>query len=231
MTRYKNLFLDLDDTLWDTYHNNKECLEELYADYHFDRYYASFEAFFSIYMPHNNRLWEEYRNGTIDRQTLIVERFRYVLRPLGIEDVPSVLAINRDFLERTTRKTRLVPGAIELLEYLRPSYRLFILSNGFREVQFKKLTNAGLAPYIRRMILSEDASIQKPHKGIFDYALVNTNSRRSESLMIGDSWEADIVGARGARIDQLWFNPGRCEPKGFIPTFTVETLDAIRDIL
>lgn len=231
MTRYKNLFLDLDDTLWDTYHNNKECLEELYADYHFDRYYASFEAFFSVYMPHNNLLWQQYRNGTIDRQTLIVERFRYVLRPLGIEDVSSVLAINQDFLQRTTRKTRLVPGAIELLEYLRPSYRLFILSNGFREVQFKKLTNAGLAPYIQRMILSEDAAIQKPHKGIFDYALVNTNSRRSESLMIGDSWEADIVGARQSKIDQIWFNPERDEPKDFVPTFTVGSLEEIRAIL
>ena len=110
----------MDDTLWDTYHNNKECLEELYTDYHFNRYYASFEAFFEIYWPHNNLLWEQYRNNEIDRQTLIIERFRYMLRPLGIEDTKSVLAINNDFLQRTTRKTRLVPGAIELLEYLRP---------------------------------------------------------------------------------------------------------------
>ena len=118
----------------------------------FDRYYASFEAFFEIYWPHNNLLWEQYRNNEIDRQTLIIERFRYMLRPLGIEDTKSVLAINNDFLQRTTRKTRLVPGAIELLEYLRPSYRMYILSNGFREVQFKKLCNSGLAPYFKRMI-------------------------------------------------------------------------------
>ena len=111
--------------------------------------YRSFEAFFEIYWPHNNLLWEQYRNNEIDRQTLIIERFRYMLRPLGIEDTKSVLAINNDFLQRTTRKTRLVPGAIELLEYLRPSYRMYILSNGFREVQFKKLCNSGLAPYYR----------------------------------------------------------------------------------
>lgn len=231
MKRYKNLFIDLDDTLWDTYHNNKECLEEVYTDYHFDRYYASFEAFFAIYMPHNNRLWEQYRNGTIDRQTLIVERFRYMLRPMGIEDTKSVLSLNNDFLQRTTRKTRLVPGARELLEYLRPSYRLFILSNGFREVQFKKLQNAGLSPYIERMILSEDANIQKPHKGIFDFALINTNSRRTESLMIGDSWEADITGAYQSKMDQLWFNPGRLPTQGFTPTYTVASLNEIRTLL
>ena len=56
---YKSIFIDLDDTLWDTYHNNKECLEELYTDYHFNRYYASFEAFFDIYMPHNLDLWAQ----------------------------------------------------------------------------------------------------------------------------------------------------------------------------
>ena len=78
MMKYKSLFIDLDDTLWDTYHNNKECLEEVYTAHHFDRYYASFEAFFEIYWPHNNLLWEQYRNNEIDRQTLIIERFRYM---------------------------------------------------------------------------------------------------------------------------------------------------------
>lgn len=231
MLPYKSLFIDLDDTLWDTYHNNKECLEEMYTDYRWDRYYASFEAFFAVYMPHNLHLWDQYRRGEIDRQTLIIDRFRYVLRPLGIEDAPDVLAINNNFLQRTTLKTRLVPGAVELLEYLRPSYRMFILSNGFREVQFKKLSNSGLARYFERMILSEDARIQKPHKGIFDFALKNTNSRRAESLMIGDSWEADIIGAYQSRIDQLWLNPEGLPSGSFTPTYTVRSLEEICRIL
>ena len=229
--KYKSLFIDLDDTLWDTYHNNKECLEEVYTAHHFDRYYASFEAFFAIYWPHNELLWKQYRAGEIDRQTLIIDRFRYMLRPMGIEDTQAVLAVNNDFLRRTTTKTRLVPGAIELLEYLRPSYRLYILSNGFREVQDKKLRNSGLAPYFKRMILSEDAGIQKPHKGIFDFALINTNSRRNETLMIGDCFEADIFGAHQSRIDQLWFNPQGLPPQEFTPTYTVSSLEEIKNIL
>lgn len=229
--KYKSIFIDLDDTLWDTYHNNKECLEELYTDYRLDRYYASFEAFFAVYMPHNLDLWRQYREGAIDRQTLILERFRYVLRPAGIERKEDVLAVNHDFLQRTTTKTRLVPGAVELLEYLRPSYRLFILSNGFREVQFLKLSNARLAAYFERMILSEDANIQKPHKGIFDFALRNTNSRRAESLMIGDSWEADIVGAYRSKIDQVWLNPEGLPAQSFTPTYTVGSLEEIKQIL
>jgi len=231
MTKYKNLFIDLDDTLWDTHNNNKECLEELYADYNFSRHYKSFEAFYDIYMPNNLKLWEQYRNHKIDRQTLIIERFRYILSPMGIEDVKSVLSINNDFLQRTTTKTRLIPGSIELLEYLRPSYRLFILSNGFREVQFKKLSNSGLANYFERMILSEDANIQKPHKEIFDFALKNTNSRRNETLMIGDSWDADIIGAYNSKIDQLWLNPDKVPAIGFTPTYTVQSLEEIKKIL
>lgn len=231
MIRYKNLFIDLDDTLWDTFNNNKECLKELYADYDFGRHYSSFEAFYDYYTPNNLKLWELYRNHEIDKQTLILQRFSYVLSPLGIEDKKTILAINNDFLQRTTTKTRLVPGAIELLEYLRPSYKLYILSNGFREVQSKKLINSGLAPYFDRMILSEDANIQKPHKEIFDFALKNTNSRRSESLMIGDSWDADIVGAYNSKIAQLWLNPEELPAQGFTPTYTVKSLEEIKSIL
>lgn len=182
-------------------------------------------------MPHNLDLWAKYRNGEVDRQTLIVERFLYVLRPLGIESRQAALDINRDFLERTATKSRLISGAADLLRYLRPSYRIFILSNGFREVQSRKLASAGIDSFFQRIILSEDARVQKPHKAIFDYALQNTNSRRSESIMIGDSWEADISGAYHAGIDQIWFNPQNEPSRDFIPTFTVQTLEAIKKIL
>ena len=228
---YKNLFIDLDDTLWDTYHNNKECLEEIYTDYRLGRYYASFEAFYAYYMPYNLSLWAKYRAGEIDRQFLIVERFLHILRPMGIEDKKQALAMNHDFLMRTTTKSRIIPGAKELLEYLHPHYRLFILSNGFREVQYKKLCSAGLERYFERLILSEDAQIQKPHKGIFDFALQQTHSLRTESLMSGDCWEADIVGAYQSGIDQIWLNPKDLPAEGFTPTYTVKSLAEIQQLL
>jgi len=230
-TKYKSLFFDLDDTLWDTWHNNKETLEEVYTDYQFNRHYESFEMFFQRYMPHNLMLWEKYRNHEIDRQTLIIERFLHVLRPMGITDNDYILSLNRDFLQRTTSKTKLIPEAIELLEYLMPFYRLFILSNGFREIQALKMQNAGLAPYFEKIILSEDACIQKPHQEIFDFALKNTNSRRNESLMIGDCYEADIEGAYHAKIDQLWFNPDNLPCKTIVPTYKVCTLKEVQGIL
>ena len=229
--KYRSLFFDLDDTLWDTYNNNKECLKEIFIDYNFGRHYSSFEDFFDLYMPNNLMLWAKYRNNEIDRQTLILERLLCVLRPMGIHDKDFTMKLNSDFLQRTANKTGLIDGAIEILDYLYPKYRLFILSNGFREIQAKKLQNSGLAHFFERMILSEDVSIQKPHKKIFDYALRNTNSRRSESVVIGDCLEADILGAQNAKIDQIWLNPENMKAEDHQPTYIIRSLYEIKNIL
>lgn len=228
---YKNLFIDLDDTLWDIHLNGKECLEEIYSDYGYHKYYPTFDDYYSVYMPSNHHLWGLYRQGKIRKDELIVERFLVPVREFGIDDAEYAKALSDDFLERTTRKTKLIDGTMELLEYLKPKYRMHILSNGFREVQFKKIENSGLKPYFDKIILSEDAGINKPHPDIFTYALKNTNSRRNQTMMIGDSWEADIVGARNSRISQIWFNPAGLPAEEFEPTFTVRTLQEIKDIL
>lgn len=228
---YKSLFIDLDDTLWDIHLNGKECLEEIYNDYGYSKYYPTFNEYYNVYMPSNNHLWGLYRQGSINKEELIVERFLIPVREFGIDDPEYAKKISDDFLERTTRKTKLIDGTIELLEYLKPRYRMHILSNGFREVQFKKIENSGLRPYFDKIILSEDANINKPHAGMFTFALKNTNSKRDKTIMIGDSWEADIVGARNSRIDQIWFNPSQNKPVEFEPTYTVDSLLKIKDIL
>ena len=228
---YKNLFIDLDDTLWDIHQNGKECLAEIYHDYGYSAYYPAFEDYYQAYMPNNKRLWDLYHNGKIKKEELIVERFLFPIREFGIDDVDYAKNLSDDFLERTTRKTLLIEGTMELLDYLRPKYRMHILSNGFREVQYKKIENSGLKPYFDKIILSEDAGINKPHPDIFTYAMKNTNSRRVETMMIGDSWDADMVGARNSRIAQIWFNPKQENTRDFIPTHTVKALLEIKDIL
>ncbi len=228
---YKNLFIDLDDTLWDIHQNGKECLEEIYVDYDYNKFYPTFEDYYAVYMPSNFHLWSLYRQGSIKKDELIVERFLVPVRQFGINDPAYAKALSDDFLERTTHKTRLIPGTMDLLDYLEPKYRMHILSNGFREVQYQKIENSGLMPYFDKIILSEDAGINKPHPDIFTYALKNTNSRRNQTIMIGDSWDADIVGAHNSRLHQIWFNPTHAQPQGFEPTYTVKSLHEIKDIL
>ena len=228
---YKNLFIDLDDTLWDIHQNGKECLQEIYYDYGYDKFYPTFEDYYNIYFPNNLRLWSMYTAGTIQKNELAVERFLIPVRPFGIDCVEYAKKLSADFLDRTTRKTRLIDGTMELLEYLKPKYKMHILSNGFREVQFKKIENSGLCPYFDKIILSEDAGINKPHAEMFTYALKNTNSRRNQTIMVGDSWENDIVGAHNSRIAQIWFNPNGDKATGFKPTFEVRKLEEIMKIL
>src|SRR5690606_34497693 len=195
------------------------------------KFYPTFSDYYAVYMPGNNRLWAMYRQGEIRKEELIVERFLAPVREFGINDPEYAKKLSDDFLERTTHKTKLVEGALELLDYLKPRYRMHILSNGFREVQYKKIENSGLKPYFEKIILSEDAGINKPHTDMFTYALKTTNSRRNETVMNGDSWDADIVGAYQSRIAQIWYNPTGELPVGFEPTHTVHALIEIKNIL
>ncbi|MDY6122038.1 MAG: YjjG family noncanonical pyrimidine nucleotidase [Porphyromonas sp.] len=203
----KTLLVDLDDTLWDTFENNKESLKELYAAYGWRQHFASFEAFFDSYYCINDRLWDEYRRGLIDKFTLTIRRFREPLDGKLILTDDEILALNDFFLDRTAEKTRTCPGALSTLEYLHRYYKVCIVSNGFREVQRRKLENSGLSPFVDVMVLSEDVGINKPNKLIFDRALSSSSTARDEALMIGDSWAADIVGAHNAKIGSVWYNP------------------------
>ena len=228
---YKDLFIDLDDTLWDIHQNSKECLNEIFDEYGYSKFYKCFDDYYDVYMPSNNHLWGQYREGKINKDKLIVERFLVPVRKFGIDDALYAKKLSDDFLVRTTLRTKLIEGTIDLLEYLKPKYKMHILSNGFREVQYKKIDNSGLKPYFDKIILSDDAGINKPHIDFFNYAFTNTNANPSETLMIGDSWDADILGAYNSNIDQLWFNPHELSHNGFTPTYCVTTLHEIKEIL
>lgn len=228
---YKHLFIDLDDTLWDTFNNNKESLKEVYDIYEFDRSYASFEVFFDRWFPYNNHLWDLYRQDKISKQQLVTKRFEHMVEPMGITDPDFIQQLNKEFLQRSSSKSGLLPFALDILHYLQDKYTLHILSNGFREVQYKKMDNSGLTSFFDKIILSEDAGANKPSKDIFDYALSITSANREEVLMIGDSWEADIVGAHQSDIHQVWYNPHRLCPSDFIPTYEITNLQELQNIL
>lgn len=106
--QYKNLFIDLDDTLWDIHQNGKECLEEIFHEYNYENFYPTFEEYYNVYMPGNHRLWAMYRQGEIRKEELIVERFLAPVRQFGITDPEYAKRLSDDFLDRTTRKTRLI---------------------------------------------------------------------------------------------------------------------------
>ena len=231
--KYKDLFIDFDDTLYDTYGNSVIALEETYEAFGLARYFANPQVFYDAYWQTNIDLWTQYAKGEITRDYLIVERFR---RPLSVGEGLNVteaycLEMSDRFLEFCASKSGVVDGAHELMDYLRnKGYRMHMCSNGFHEVQYKKLTACGLRDYFQTVILSEDAGANKPSPQFFDYAFRTSGASRETTLMIGDNLQTDIIGARDAGLDTILFNRWNVEPSD-IPTMTVATLREIMDIL
>lgn len=229
---YKCVFIDLDDTLWDFHANAKSSLHEIYDNRNLSQYFDSFEQYFSIYAKRNIELWEQYGKGTISKKELSLERFFHPLIQVGINNSILAKEIGDEYLEILPTRTALIPFAKELLDYLYPKYPLTIVSNGFIEVQYKKLESCQLGHYFSHIVLSEAAKALKPDKHIFEFAMQLNKATANECIMIGDSYEADILGARNAEIDQVYFNPKKeILSNSFPTTYHIKNLNEILKIL
>ena len=229
---YLDIFLDFDDTLYDTRGNAEIALSELYDELALNRYFPALEAFTVPYWQANIELWEQYSAGKITRDYLIVERFR---RPLsqgqGLQVTRDLCLRASDiFLGLCAHKPGLVEGARELLDYLHPRYRLHLCSNGFHEVQYHKLEASDTLRYFTTVILSEDAGHNKPSAEYFDYAFRVSGANPATTLMIGDNPVTDIQGAARAGLDTILFERWGPSPET-AATFRVAKLTDIINIL
>lgn len=228
--KYTTILLDFDDTLIDTQGFAEKCLKGVYADHNVQQYYPTFEDFIKVYSQNTHRLWELYALGEIDKQTLINGRFYKPFEDFGDASREYLDEMNRDFMSRVVHIDDHIDGAKEILEYLKPKYKIVMLSNGFSELQYDKLSNAGFAKYFDEIVLSDVVGVNKPHPDIFNYALNKMRVNREESIMIGDNYLTDIQGAMNSGIDQIWYNPENKDVEKN-PTYTVARLTEIINIL
>lgn len=239
--KYKNLFLDFDDTLYDTHGNAVIALQETFETFHLERWFPDHQVFYDAYWTANIDLWTRYSKGEITRDFLIEERFR---RPMMASDLfreeasslplpltAYLLKMSDTFLDFCASKPGVIDGAHELMDYLRSrGYRMHMTSNGFHEVQYKKLEACGLTSYFDTIILSEDAGVNKPSSHYFDYALKVSGAQRETTLMIGDNLQSDILGALNAGLDAMLFNRWEI-PAEAIPQSPTYIVDNLRDII
>lgn len=229
MTKYKHIFFDLDRTLWDFEKNTEETFRDLYESYGLASKIPHFQDFFSSYNEINHVLWQDYLDGKLKKEILRTLRFQMTLEKFGLNDPSLAEKMGMDYIQLSPLKTALFSDTIKTLEYLKPNYRMHIITNGFNEVQFVKIRNCGLEPFFTSVITSERAGYQKPRKEIFDIAIKGVNARKKDSIMVGDDFEIDILGAKEAGIDQIWFNPYG-KKADIQPTFEVRTIRELQDI-
>ncbi len=206
--KYKHLFFDLDRTLWDFEKSAIEAFHDIYQLHTLDQLgIPKAEVFHTTYQEHNHRLWEKYRIGKIKKSELIWKRFHLALLDYGIDNKTLAKEMGNDYVRISPLKVNLFPHTMEILTYLHPHYQMHLITNGFQEVQEIKLKSSGMDKYFRHLITSEEAGVKKPEPGIFNFAFQKTASRPEESLMIGDDYDVDILGARNIGMDQVFFDP------------------------
>ena len=208
MKNIRHIFFDLDNTLWDHRNNAYLTLKEIYKRENVqEKYNLGFEDFHREYFTINERLWAQIRDGEIDKEYLRKHRFYDSFLFFGIDDFDLAQVFEQNFLDEILNYNDLVEGAFELLEYLsEKGYTLHILSNGFKEVTYRKCELSGIQNYFKTITSADELNVRKPQPEIYEYALKKANAKKEESIMIGDDWIADVEGALSFGIDAVFFD-------------------------
>ena len=194
MKNIKHIFFDLDHTLWDFEKNSALTFKFLLDKYNIT---IDLQKFLKVYMPINFSLWNLYRDDKITKEYLRHNRLKSTFEKLNIKiDSGLIDEISNDYVKHLPDNNFLLPNAIPVLDYLFQKYTLHIITNGFTEVQNTKILNSNLNKYFSCIIDSETVGVKKPHSKIFNYAYnISKAAYKNECLMIGDNYQADVMGA------------------------------------
>lgn len=231
LKKYEHIIFDLDHTLWDFDANCKMALEELYLSHELEKLNAfDVEQLIEKYIEVNARLWNNHHQGLETKENIRHKRFIYTFDELGVaqQHLPSTL--NAEFMALCPTKGQLIEGAKDLLDYLSDKYQLHILTNGFKESQYIKMECAGISSYFDQVVIAEECDMAKPQKEIFDFLLSNAGGLPSNSIMIGDDLMVDVLGAKHAGLDHVYYNR-YSQPHGEEIMYEINFLSALKNIL
>ena len=226
----KHLFFDLDRTLWDFEKNSENALNILFHDLGLDKQLRSFQGFHKTYKEINAKLWYDYGRGKITKDILRIKRFQDTLSSYKIDSPDLAKRLGDGYVEISPYQTQLFPNTKEVLTELKKEYELHIITNGFKEVQFIKLENSGIRDFFDVIVCSEDVGKNKPAPDVFHYSLSQAGAKAHESIMIGDDYQVDVIGAEGAGIKGVLFDPHEKYDEG-THEFHISDLIEMHDIL
>jgi len=210
----KHIFFDLDRTLWDFEKNSHTTLLQLINDFKLiEKGIDNPDSFIKKYKIHNEKLWELYRKDKIKKEELRGKRFQLALAEYDIDDSDLAEQFGLAYIQQSPLKTTLFAYTHEVLLYLKKKYSLHIITNGFEEVQHIKLASSDLTQYFDVIVTSEQVGVKKPNAKIFEFALEQTKAKPDESIMIGDDFPVDVLGAEQIGMQGVYFNPNKLAHK------------------
>ncbi len=199
-----DVFFDLDHTLWDFDKNSALAFDRILK---LNKIAVDVNDFLYHYVPINLKYWKLYREEKIEKQALRLGRLNEAFSAIGYQIEESMVdKLSDDYITHLTAFNYLFENTFEILDYLNINYNLHIITNGFDEVQHKKLIQSNINKYFKTVTNSEMVGVKKPNPKIFNFALNLANSSSSQSVMIGDSYEADILGAKNIGMEVIFFD-------------------------
>lgn len=227
MHRIKNIFFDLDRTLWDFEKNSETALRGMFEEFKLKEQIATFEEFFGKYREINAEYWKAFGEGTINKEQLRNQRFIDTLDHFKMNQNGSGKAMADRYIELSPYQKHLFPGTKEVLTDLsNQGFRLSIITNGFKEVQSLKLKNCEIDYFFDDVLCSEEVGKSKPHPMVFQEALSRANAKPEHSIMIGDDLNADVIGAENVGIRGILFDPN----KNYRENPHIEKIDQLSDL-
>jgi putative hydrolase of the HAD superfamily len=204
MTHITDIFFDLDHTLWDFDKNSILAFDKIFRANHPS---IDVHQFIGVYAPINQACWKLYQVDKISHEELRYQRLKQSFDAFGYQiSDEEIDKIAIDYIEFLPDNNQLFDGAIEVLDYLYPKYKLHIITNGFAEVQQRKIHHSGLEKYFQTITNSEMAGVKKPHRNIFEFALSLANTNKENAIMIGDCIDADVRGAMAFGMQAVLFD-------------------------
>ncbi|MGQ3676836.1 YjjG family noncanonical pyrimidine nucleotidase [Tenacibaculum discolor] len=216
----KHLFFDLDHTLWDFDRNSKLTFQQIFEE---QKINIPIHDFLEAYIPVNLRYWKLYREDKVEKSALRYHRLKETFDSLEYKVSDNLInLISEDYIRYLPNFNYLFDDAIEVLQYLEKKYHLHIITNGFEEVQNLKLEKSGIHTFFREIITSECVGVKKPNPKVFEFALGKAGAKAHQSVMIGDSYEADVMGAINSGMRAIHFSQENKGTEGQRVTTLVE---------
>jgi len=199
-----DIFFDLDHTLWDFDKNSALTFDKIFKS---NKVNIDIPEFLSHYEPINLNYWKLYREEQIDKASLRYGRLYDTFNAIGFKSSDDLIhKLSEDYIDNLTTHNHLFDGTLEILNYLQSNYILHIITNGFAEVQYGKLQKANIDHYFKTVTNSEMVGVKKPNPKIFEFAIHEAKVSMKNSIMIGDNYEADVIGAIKFGMDAICFN-------------------------